>query len=110
MADNYLSVIPWFVVHGGLLLFLLLFSRILRESQRATTMLFGRHPIIKGPGIVLKFPFIHQDWRKHSVGDLGTLKNPRAAIFKDAEVPIVTDEDLHDSSIVQLKEIGRAHV
>jgi len=42
--------------------------RVLREDQRVTASLVGRTLVVKGPGLVLRIPGLHQRWQKHSIG------------------------------------------
>ena len=63
-----------------------LLIRVLRDDQRATTRRFGKRPVVKGPGLVLRVPLLHQDWRKHRVGDRGVMHDSGKVLFRGALV------------------------
>jgi hypothetical protein len=75
-----------------LLFFLAVFLiRVLRDDQRATARLFGKRPVVKGPGLVLRVPLLHQDWRKHRVGDRGVMHDSGKVLFRGALVDAVIE-------------------
>lgn len=75
-----------------LLVFLAVFLvRVLREDQRATTRLFGKRLVMKGPGLVLRIPLLHQDWRKHRIGDQGVMHDSGKVQLRGALVDAVIE-------------------
>jgi hypothetical protein len=75
-----------------LLFFLAVFlTRVLREDQRATTRLFGKRLVVKGPGLVLRIPLLHQAWRKHRIGDTGVMHDSGKVQFHGALVEAVVE-------------------
>ena len=86
-----------------LLFFLAVFLiRVLREDQRATTRLFGKRLVVKGPGFVLRVPLLHQDWRKHRVGDRGVMHESGKVQFRGALVDAVIEGSLRAGDPVTL--------
>ena len=81
----------------------MMFVRVLREDQRVTTRLLGRKLAVKGPGLVLRIPWVHQGWRKHTLGDRGVLLENRRARLNGVEVLVDIDGGaLHPSQPVTL--------
>jgi hypothetical protein len=75
-----------------LLLFLGVFLiRTIREGERVRTRILGRRWLFKGPGLVLRAPFTHQDWRKHRVGDQGVTHESGKVLFRGALVDAVVE-------------------
>ena len=75
-----------------LLFFLAVFLiRVIREDQRATTRLFGKRLVVKGPGRVLRIPLLHQDWRKHRIGNRGVMHDSGKVLFRGALVDAVIE-------------------
>ena len=75
-----------------LLVFLAVFLiRVLREDRRATTRLFGKRMVVKGSGLVVRTPLVHQDWCKHRIGDQGMMHDSGKALFRGALVDAVIE-------------------
>ena len=88
------------LVLSGVALF---FARIVRDDERVTTQLLGRFQQCRGPGLVFKVPLLHQDWRKHRVGDRGVMRTANKAQFNGALVEVVAEGFLHAGAQVELK-------
>lgn len=61
--------------------------RVLTEDQRATAWLLGRTLVVKGPGLVLRIPGLHQRWQKHSIGDRGIWLENGRVLLNGVELP-----------------------
>mgnify|MGYP001119357855 CR=1 FL=1 len=86
-----------------LLFFLATFlTRRLREDERATTRLFGKRLAVKGPGLVLRIPLLHQAWRKHRIGDTGVMHDSGKALFRGALVDAVIEGSFRTGEPVTL--------
>ena len=81
--------------------------RILSESQRVTTCVSGRITL-KGPGLVLRFPIYHKEWRLHSVGDLGYVIDEGCGTFQNIRVPITVSTPLHGAGTVKVVQFQGA--
>ena len=62
--------------------------RVLREDQRATAWLPGRTLVVKGPGLVLRIPRLHQRWQKHSIGNRGVLLANGRVLLNGVNLPV----------------------
>jgi hypothetical protein len=94
MSKEFMSEELWEFVApvAFLLLFLGVFLiRTIREDERVTTWILGRRPVVKGPGFVLRVPFVHQDWRKHRIGDQGVMHDSGKVLFRGALVDAVVE-------------------
>jgi len=81
--------------------------RVLRESERATVRLFGTQ-LVKGPGLNLCIPMLHQGWRKHAVGDSGVLVGDEQAEFQGAPVAVeVSPEDYRAGPVKIANFVGK---
>ena len=79
--------------------------RVLREDQRATARLLGRTLVIKGPGLVLRIPGLHQRWQQHSIGDRGVLLENGRVLLNGVELPSeVEDESVQAGAKVRLSK------
>ena len=59
--------------------------RVLREDQRATAWLLGRTLVVKGPGLVLRIPGLHQRWQGQSIGNRGVMLENAVRIDEDGD-------------------------
>ena len=79
--------------------------RVLREDQRATARLLGRTLVIKGPGLVLRIPGLHQRWQQHSIGDRGVLLENGRVLLNGVELPVeVRGGDAQAGAAVRLSQ------
>jgi len=69
----------------------IVFLRIVRDDERVTTLLLGRYLLYRGPGFVVWLPLLYQSWRRHRIGDSGTLRNTNKALFKGVLVDVVVE-------------------
>jgi len=79
--------------------------RVLREDQRATARLLGRTLVVKGPGLVLRIPGLHQRWQKHSIGNRGVLLENGRVLLNGVELPVeVRSGDAQAGAAVRLSQ------
>jgi len=79
--------------------------RVLRDDQRATAWLLGRTLVVKGPGLVLRIPGLHQRWQKHSIGNRGVLLENGRVLLNGVELPVeVRSGDSQAGAAVRLSQ------
>lgn len=64
--------------------------RVIPDSQRVSTRLFGHQWVTKGPGFVVRIPVVHQEWRIHRIGDQGVMVTAQQAEFQRIVVAVDT--------------------
>ena len=79
--------------------------RVLREDQRATAWLLGRTLVVKGTGLVLRIPGLHQRWQKHPIGNRSVLLENGRVLLNGVELPVeVRDGDAQAGAAVRLSQ------
>ena len=98
---------PELVLALLLAVLVIMLVRVLREDQRVTSRLLGRKLAVKGPGLVLRVTWVHQDWRKHTLGDRGVLLDNGHARLNGVEVLVDIDGGaVHPSQSVTLSRFA----
>lgn len=74
------------VLAVGLVIFLALSLRVIKDNERFATRLPGDAWRICGPGLVIKWPLFNRGWVSLAPGDEGRVSRPGRVTLHDAEL------------------------
>ena len=96
---------------GVIVVVVFLSIRVAKEHERFAVFILGRFFALKGPGLIIRAPFVQESIRL-ALGDKGRFKGDGIAEFQGYGLPVTTDTAVGVNTPVTIRSFsnGQVHV